>query len=111
MHEPQSLPYGGVYRGKAAFRKALVRVLATWADLDFTIVNYAAGGDEVIVHIYLSGAGARTGRSFGMQVLELWRLRDGKIVELRPFLFDSGRMAWAHGDCPPFHAVDQDHPS
>jgi uncharacterized protein len=98
--EPPSLPYGGIYRGKDLVRRTLKTVVETWDNMEFEIVNYLAGGDSVVVHAYLGCTGRRTGKSFHIPMMELWRIRDGRIIELRPFFHDTARMAEVYGKSP-----------
>jgi ketosteroid isomerase-like protein len=98
LNEPWSLPYGGTYKGKDTVRRALKRVVESWDDMEFEILNYLAGGDSVVVHAYLGCTGKRTGRRFHLPLMEQWRIRDGKIIELRPFFFDTAKMCEVFGD-------------
>jgi ketosteroid isomerase-like protein len=93
LHETSALPYGGVYSGRALMKQILAGVMARFDKFDCKILNYLAGGDEVVVHLHLSGVGRQSRKSFSVTALELWRIRDGKVVELRPFLFDAAVIA------------------
>lgn len=97
FHEPPSLPYGGSYIGIRAMRRGLRNMRGAWEDLEFEILNFTAGGDSVIVHLNIGGTGRKTGKHFWLPILELWRIRDGKVVELRPFPFDTTRMVEVFG--------------
>jgi ketosteroid isomerase-like protein len=97
LNEPWSLPYGGTYRGKDCVRRALKRIVETWDDMEFEIIQYLANGDTVVVNAYLGCTGKRTGRRFHMPLMEQWRIRDGRIIELRPFFFDTAKMAETFG--------------
>lgn len=97
FHEPPSLPYGGSYIGIQAMRRGLKNMRGTWDDLEYQILNFTAGGDSVVVHLNIGGTGRKTGKHFWLPVLELWRIRDGKVVELRPFVFDTVRMVEVFG--------------
>ena len=92
LHEPASLPYGGVYRGKEEMRRGITKAIESWGHLEIKKLNYAVGGDEVVVHLDISGVMRKTGKRVSMQTLELWRVRDGKVVELRPFLYDTAAI-------------------
>lgn len=95
LHEAEALPYGGVYHGRALMKETLKGVVARFDDFEFEIRNYLAGGDEVVVHLFLKGVGRESRKPFSMPVMELWRIRAGKVIELRPFLYDSAAMAKA----------------
>lgn len=96
LHEADGLPYGGVYHGRALMKDTLKEVVARFDEFECEIRNYLAGGDEeVVVHLHLKGVGRESRKPFSMPVMELWRVRDGRVVELRPFLYDSAAMAQA----------------
>lgn len=98
LHEADSLPYGGVYHGRALMKDVLRDIVARFDEFEVEIRNYLAGGDEVVVHLHLAGVGRESRKPFAIPVMELWRIRDGKVVELRPFLYDSAAMTEALAD-------------
>jgi len=91
--EAASMPYPGEFRGKDALQRVLGIVRDTWADLKITPQGMISGGDLVVVSVQLSGRSVRTGEAFDMPLLERWRVRDGKAVEVWPFYFDTGLLA------------------
>lgn len=94
--EPEVLPYGGVHTPKPVMRAAMNALTEKYfQNFEYKVSNYLAGGDEVVVHLHIQGIGRETGKPFSMPVMELWRIRDGKAVEIRPFLFDAGALAAA----------------
>ena len=100
IHEPEGLPYGGLYRGHAGWRALNKAILSAWDQLDLR-VDYVLGeadGERFAVKAHMAGVSRRTGQRFECDVLELWTLRDGAIVELRPFYWDSRRLAEINGD-------------
>jgi ketosteroid isomerase-like protein len=88
LHEAAALPYGGVYRGRETMKDALAGVMAGFDEFRCEIRNYLAGGDEVVVHLHLAGVGRVSRKPFSVPVMELWRFRGDRAIELRPFLFD-----------------------
>lgn len=97
FHEAPSLPYAGVYRGLAAIKRGAGMMFGAWDNFSFDVLQYGAGGDVVFVHVMIGGTGRKTGKSFSMPIVELWRLKDGKIVEIRPFYFDTARCVECFG--------------
>lgn len=92
IHHPDSLPFGGVYRGEQAIRFAFRRVLAAWEEVVMEKLAYFAQGDQVVVHMRAGGVGRTRRNSFWQDLMELWRIENGKIVEMRPFFFDTARL-------------------
>ena len=88
LHEAESLPYGGVYAGRDHMKQVLAGVTGRFDEFQYEIRNYLAGGDEVVVHLHMAGVGRESRKPFALPVMELWRFRDGKAIEMRPFLYD-----------------------
>lgn len=97
FYEADSLPYGGEYRGPEAIKRGTMLMFGAWDDFQFAVTNFCAGDDLVTVHVRISGVGRKTGKSFSMPIVEVWRLIDGKIVEIRPYYFDTARCAEVYG--------------
>ncbi|MET0378644.1 MAG: nuclear transport factor 2 family protein [Spongiibacteraceae bacterium] len=100
IHEPEGLPYGGFYHGHAGWRALNKLIMATWDNLQLE-VEYVLGeadGDRFAVKGKLTGVSKNTGQLFEAEVFEMWRLVDGVIVELRPFYWDTRRVAEINGD-------------
>jgi uncharacterized protein len=97
LYEAPSLPYGGIYRGKNSIVRGAHTVFSTFDDFHFEVLGYMAGGENVIAHVLLTGRGKKTGKTFSMPLMEQWRIRNGKVIELRPFYFDSARVSECFG--------------
>ena len=97
FHEAPSLPYAGVYRGRADIERGVKLMFGAWDDFTSNFLQFGAGGDLVFVHVIISGIGRKTGKSFSMPVIELWRLKDGKVTEIRPFYYDTARAVECFG--------------
>lgn len=93
LHETAVLPYAGVYHGREQMKEVLAGVVAGFDEFEVEIFNYLAGGDEVVVHLQIRGVGLKSRKPFEVPIMELWRIRDGKVVELRPFLYDASAIA------------------
>jgi len=101
--DADSLPYGGVLRGKAAHRRRLLAPgeaswSGAWAPLQPTpalrrmdprIVG--GNGGEVAV-IYRQRAVSPSGRRFDAPVLGLYEVRDGKLARAQMFHFDTAAV-------------------
>ena len=93
LHEAPSLPYGGIYHGRETMKRTLAGVISGFDAFETEIRNYLAGGDEVVVHLRIKGVGRVSRQPFDVPIMELWRIREGKVVELRPFLYDTAAIA------------------
>lgn len=98
LFEADSLPYGGVYRGVEGAKRLFRSAMGAWDDFGFSVEQIAAAGDLVFIYVHMTGRGKKTGKSFSYPLTELWRFRDGKVVEFRPFYWDTHRMREVYGD-------------
>ncbi|MCB2077848.1 MAG: nuclear transport factor 2 family protein [Novosphingobium sp.] len=92
LHEAASLPYGGIYHGRDHMKDVLASVTGRFDEFEVEIYNYLAGGDEVVVHLRIAGVGRVSRKPFDTPIMELWRIRDGKVIEMRPFLYDAPQV-------------------
>jgi ketosteroid isomerase-like protein len=96
IHWPQSLPYGGTFRGVEPQPRGWG---ATWQPLQPTESErkmdarvIAAQGDDVVVLWHQRGRSA-AGESIDEEVLGLYLFRDGKLARAQMFYFDTVRVA------------------
>jgi hypothetical protein len=91
VHEADGLPYGGVWKGIEGFRRITKIIHETWKPLDWKVLQYATGGDLVMVYFQLSGAG-RNSTAFSMPVVEILRFKNHKVIEIRVMYWDTKRI-------------------
>ena len=96
IHWPQSLPYGGTFRGVEPQPGGWG---ATWQPLQSTEAEkrmdakvIAAQDDDVVVLWHQRGRAA-LGDSINEEVLGLYRFRDGKLARAQMFYFDTMPVA------------------
>jgi ketosteroid isomerase-like protein len=97
--EADGMPYGGTWQGREAFIRFNEMIYNLWQPLQYKMLEYCAGGDLVICYLQLTGTG-KTGVSWSMTVCEPWRLRNGKVVEIKPHYFDTHRLRQIDGRLP-----------
>jgi ketosteroid isomerase-like protein len=86
---PESLPHGGSYEGREGARQLRQRLLGAWSDFRVDILEHLVGADSVITLIRLKAVAKPTGRNVDMKIAEYWRLRDGLVMELSAYYFDT----------------------
>jgi ketosteroid isomerase-like protein len=103
FHDPESLPYGGVMRGKASIREQLESRpgeswIGTWGPLQPTPAErsmdprvLAVSGAEVTV-AYRQRAVSRDGEQFDSPVIGLYEVRDGKVARAQMFHYDTAAI-------------------
>lgn len=100
--EPDSLPYGGVTYGPAAYRKLVTDIAALWSPAG-SFTRDAFTSENAVV--YRSRGKARaigTNREFEVQTMTQWSVKDGLITEVYHFYFDvcAVREALGMTSCP-----------
>jgi ketosteroid isomerase-like protein len=68
------------------------KVLSTWDDLQLSVNAMAEVGDMVMVISEFAGKN-KTGVPFNMPMTEVFHFKDGKISEVRPYYFDTHKLA------------------
>lgn len=96
--EAASLPYGGIAKGPDAFIKLIKQVFSTWKDIKLSVQKVLSDGDYVILLAEMSVRNQTTEKMVVIPIAEIWRLNDGKIIEVRPFYFDTKLLLEARVD-------------
>jgi ketosteroid isomerase-like protein len=85
LHQPPTLPYGGVYRGVDEMLKLWQGTVLKLGDpTSFVMEGFLVDGDTAAVIV--SSKGATTGKP--VLACEEYTVRDGKISRIRMFWFD-----------------------
>jgi ketosteroid isomerase-like protein len=93
VSEAASLPFGGTYHGIAGVQELFGKMFAAWEDgLQIAKEGLFDAGDQVVAILRLNGRARATGTPCEMQLAELWTLRDGKVIALKPFYWDAGEI-------------------
>lgn len=96
LHEAEGAPVSGVFRGKSAVQEAFP-ALATGYGLRGVVLNHlVVDGDRAVGLIDIlctSGSGTE----FVMPAAESWVVREGKAVEIRPYLWDTAVFTQGRG--------------
>jgi ketosteroid isomerase-like protein len=93
--EAEGLPMAGEYRGKTALRELYAHVFGTLKVADLEPEVMTAGDDYVVNMVSFRFEDPSLASA---QLAELFRFRDGKVCEIRPYYFDPKPIvdAWAH---------------
>ncbi|HZH02165.1 MAG TPA: nuclear transport factor 2 family protein [Myxococcaceae bacterium] len=93
LHQPQSLPYGGEWRGREAFGRWLDAFVQTWTGVTPTDPVFYPCGEDVLVSTVTMRARARvTGTDVVMPMCQVIRFADGRPVDWRNFAWDTARL-------------------
>ena len=89
VNEAESLPYGGVYVGIDQMVALNAHVFSFWTDFSITVKQLFGEGEWVTALTEMQGKARTTGLAFKMPLSEVFRVKDGKIVEITPYYFDT----------------------
>ena len=94
VHEAAGLPYAGEYRGLDGWQKLFSTVIGIWKDVSIKTEMYMGADDAEDFAVLMTFAGkSPDGREgFQTRILEHWRLKDGKVVEVWPHYWDTHAM-------------------
>ncbi len=92
IYQPSSLPYNGVWRGHGGFEEWMRLFTQIWASLEVTDPEQMPVGNVVISrsHVYAERRGS--GEKLDWPLLQYFRFREGLIVELWPFYWDTATL-------------------
>jgi hypothetical protein len=95
FHEAPCLPYGGAHRGLEATKRAHDKIYECYDRVHVDIEQVFFTGDMAIAYVHLKFRVRKNGRTGGFPLCELYRFRDGKVVEWRALYFDANMAAEA----------------
>jgi len=93
--EAECLPYSGVHKGPDGYIRLVEKVVNTWDDLQLSVNAMVETGDLVLVVSEFAGKN-KAGTAFNMPMTEVFHFTDGKISEVRPYYFDTNKLAELH---------------
>lgn len=85
VSEADSLPMAGVYRGKTALRDLYVRVMGMMDIAGLERGETMTGDNFAVCHVTFQFVDPTLKEA---ELLELFRFRDGKVSEIKPYYFD-----------------------
>ncbi len=93
INAPKSLPYGGNYQGHDECRQFWQVFFQTYDRPQPIDLQLLTSGDYIICLMTLKTRIKRSGAELEMPMAETFKLRNGKLVEIRPYYFDTAKMA------------------
>ena len=92
LYQPASLPYGGEWRGPAGFARWLKAFSAQWSSLEVKDSEFYPVGDVVFSRSHICAVARATGQPADWPLLQFFKVRNNRILELRPFHWDTAAM-------------------
>ncbi|WP_410605806.1 nuclear transport factor 2 family protein [Amycolatopsis sp. lyj-90] len=95
IYQPASLPYGGEWRGHAGFEAWMVAFGDAWSSLEVRNPEFVVQEEVVVSRSHVHAVARRTNVAVDWPLLQHFRIRNGKIKELRPFYWDTALVVEA----------------
>ena len=95
IRQSESLPWGGTYKGLSGLKDFFGKLLDN-IDSKVEFTEWIEAGDAVVAIGRSHGTVKANGNSFGIAVVHVWHLRDGKAVKFEPYV-DTAAMLKALG--------------
>lgn len=93
IYEPESLPYGGKWRGRDALQRLYQNVMSYWQDPEVTWVELVGGEKHTVAILELAVTVRETGKRHHTHIAEVTRFDDaGKMASMRIHYFDTDAM-------------------
>ncbi|MET0454168.1 MAG: nuclear transport factor 2 family protein [Mycobacterium sp.] len=96
---PSSLPYAGRWVGHHGVQAWLAKFGATWVTLAVTDPKFfSSGPDTVFVRCTVHAVARSNGNNVSWPMLQMITMKDGLIIEIEPFMWDTAATLSAlHG--------------
>lgn len=85
VSEANTLPMAGVYRGKGALKELYTKVFMLLDAAGLDRVQTTVGGDYAVTILSIRFADPSLAPA---EICEMFRFRDGKLCEIKPFYYD-----------------------
>lgn len=93
MRVPASLPFGGDYHGWKGYTDILKAIVSFFSEIKAGPREFATVGEKVIVMATLTCRVASNGKSISFPLTDVWELKDGKVVQITAFYYDTKAIA------------------
>jgi len=92
IFQPASLPYGGEWRGHAGFETWMKAFVQQWSSMEVQNTELFPHGDVIISKSHVYARSRVSGQIIDWPLLQFFKLRDFKILELWPFYWDTAAI-------------------
>jgi uncharacterized protein len=95
LHQAAGLPYGGTWRGHDGLERFFLAMSRTWDVFEMVEQRFLNGTSPIVVLTQVHARSRNTGRELDFPILQTVAVEGGRIVEVRPFSWDTATIAEA----------------
>ncbi|MFB4318072.1 nuclear transport factor 2 family protein [Actinomadura sp. 21ATH] len=97
LHQAPGLPFTGTgtWRGHAGMERFLARFSEVWESMEFLEQRHWGDAETVLVRNRVRFRARATGRDVETLILQMITVRDGRMLECRPFYWDPAAVTEA----------------
>jgi ketosteroid isomerase-like protein len=95
LHQAESLPYGGIWRGHNGMERFFVAMSRAWEEFEIVEQEFLSTSGTAVVLTQVHARARATGRELDFPILQTIRVVDERIAEVRPFYWDTAEIAAA----------------
>ena len=89
IYQPASLPYGGEWRGHEGFEAWMKAFVQQWSSMEVKDSKLYPNGDVIVSKSHVYAVSRTNHKQLDWPLLQFFKMREGKILELRPFYWDT----------------------
>jgi ketosteroid isomerase-like protein len=93
--EPDCLPYKGIFKGPEGYAELYRQIVAVWDEMEVEKGELVGGenGQPLVIEYLTTATSRLTGKRMVREPsLAIWKFRDGKVVSMTPYNFDTARI-------------------
>ncbi|MFL9866512.1 nuclear transport factor 2 family protein [Paraburkholderia fungorum] len=98
IRQAASLPYGGIWRGHAGFEAWMKAFAQQWSSLDVVDPTFYTIDENIFSRSHVYAVAKRSGVAVDWPLLQHFVIRNGRILELSPFYWDTSLVLRALAD-------------
>lgn len=93
LHQAESLPYGGVWRGHEGLERFFLAMSRTWDVFEMVEQTYLSDTSPLVVQTRVHARARKSGRELDFPILQTITVENGVITEVNPFYWDTSAIA------------------
>ena len=98
LHQAESLPYGGTWRGHDGMERFFIAMSKAWKAFDIEEQTFLATGNPAVVLTQVHACARATDRELDFPIVQTTEIAGGRISVIRPFYWDTASIASACTD-------------